>query len=54
LKILIGTCKNFFEIHGQFGHVPLERFASPGLEHAVSIICPFICYLSDICSVLIV
>jgi hypothetical protein len=32
LKIPIGTWKNFFEKHGQFGRVPLERFASPGLS----------------------
>ena len=53
-RIPMGTWKNLFKIHGQFGHVPLERFASHGLEHAVSVMCPFIHYLSDICSVFLV
>ena len=31
-KVSMGTWKAVFEMYGQYGHVPSERFASPGLD----------------------
>ena len=31
-KILVGSQQDFFEIHGQFGHVPSKRVTSHGLD----------------------
>jgi hypothetical protein len=33
LKVPIGTRKNFFEVYRQFGHAPLNVFASPVTDH---------------------